>query len=71
MANKYYFATWKEGQKEIEDIVPRCWVDTLNNFLHYSKQSQKPVKELIKSCAPPQKSWFSFQLLKLKRTNRK
>ena len=67
--NRYCIAIWKEGQIEIEDIVPCCWIDTIENVLYYPKQSPKPVKELIKACALPQISWFTFQLLKLKQTS--
>jgi hypothetical protein len=62
-----------EGQKAIEDVIPFCWVDRSqpDAVLRFPNEPDGPLSTLISKCAEPQKTWFSFPLVKVKYTSGK
>ena len=57
---------WMEGAKELEDVVPLCWI--IGNFLHWPPASctKKVVESLMNSMACPEDDWRTFPIVKRK-----
>ena len=54
-------AVWWEGEKEVEDVIPLCWV--IKGQVYWPPKNQR--KHLF-NMSRPLTSWTPYELLKIK-----
>lgn len=65
-------AVWEENGREIEDVLPRCWMSQRKKIVWWpNPDTSRNVPKLLKQMAAPEKDWISFPLIKIKYTSGK
>ena len=57
-------AVWREGQREVEGVVPDIWIDEIKRTLRWPRTTN--AEKALSERWTPKDNWWSFQLVKVK-----
>ena len=56
-------AVWIEGNQEIEDVIPKCWINEATKVVHWPTEHDGAA---MRNKKMPEANWFQFTLKKVK-----